>query len=81
MPEGNIALGTSLDTRPVTKALSDIKAKVKYAFKGMDAKELSNSVKEVNSDIRRTETEAAKAKAALDNLMSGQTFKIAYRGY
>lgn len=56
----------------MTKALSDIKAKVKYAFKGMDAKELSNSMKEVNADIKRTEAEARKAKAALSSLLAGK---------
>lgn len=75
MPDGVVDIGIANKDggRSVIKTLSDIQSKAKYLFKGVDAKELSTSLKEVNSDIKKTEAEAKKAKAAFDDLMSGQT--------
>lgn len=70
--DGNVMIGAQMDTRPLTKSLSELRAKIQYTFKGVDAKELSAAVKQVSSEIKQAERVAQQAQLALDALMSGE---------
>lgn len=69
--DGNVMISSQLDTRPVEQSLSDLKRTIKDAFKG-NPKDLELALKQVNDDIKATESEARKAKTALRELMSGE---------